>query len=426
MIEIVKRFGFKVSLTVTAILCLIMANFLHFLVVSTATGLKETASWIFFIYFLLIYFMMLYTGRTAFFRQVMFVSTAMLLVPSFVAILYETRGSMAVNYQAVLTNSNPLCHIVIPFLILPYILIKSVIYSARPVGGYVSIYSMLLIWLLSTLFLGRGWCSWACFYGGWDDLFSRLNKKALLKINWEIPKIKYFSFAMLGFTVLASLITLTSVYCTWLCPFKLVTEYAAIDGLKTYLAAIMFILIFFTVVAVLPLLTRKRVQCTVYCPFGAFQSLLNSISPYRISIDTEKCSRCMRCAEICPTSSIARINIEEKTGKPGLTCTKCGECVDACPSQAISYNFGGRSCSEKTIFKIWIDRLSSKPEWAGHLSIFVLKTLDEILSPKVLFTFTAFLLGTVLGFRFWCRDNRTFIESCSAWFIFIKIKRRTL
>jgi polyferredoxin len=170
----------------------------------------------------------------------------------------------------------------------------------------------------------------------------------------------------------------------------MVTEYQALEGPKSYIAAGMFVSIFLSFVVALPLLTHKRVQCSVFCPFGAFQSLLNPVSPYRIAVDMEKCNKCMRCVEICPTNSI-------QNGKPGLTCTKCGECVDACPKKAISYRFSGSSCHEKTPWRKLSDRLSPGKGLPARLSVKVLKGLDILLSPRVFFTFTAFLLGATIS-----------------------------
>jgi ferredoxin-type protein NapH len=38
-----------------------------------------------------------------------------------------------------------------------------------------------------------------------------------------------------------------------------------------------FVVLFAALVVVLPLLTKKRTQCSFFCPFGAFQSILMGI-----------------------------------------------------------------------------------------------------------------------------------------------------
>ncbi len=378
----------KLSLPAVTVLTVLMASFLYLLTVARSTGLDGTASWIFFSYFLILYILMMSTGRISYYRRIFFVTAAVIMIPAFIAILYETRGSMAATYETVLRNQNPLCPIVIPIAIIPYLVTKTVIYSAKPIGGYASMYSMLLIWALATLFLGRGWCSWVCFYGGWTDGFSRVSKKPRLSLNWQDARLKYLNFAILAFVVLASLVALTSVYCEWLCPFKLITEYNA----NSYIATILFITIFFGGVVALPVLTRKRFQCTSFCPLGAFQTLLEPVSPYKVSIDTEKCSQCMKCVRECPNVALTEEIIKEKKGRPLQSCTKCAECMDVCPRGAIGFTFF--HCREH--------ENKNMPSQTGkaHFPAGIVKTIGEILSPQALLTFTGFLLGTVVASAF--------------------------
>ena len=63
---------------------------------------------------------------------------------------------------------------------------------------------------------------------------------------------------------------------------------------------IAFIGIFLALVVVLPLLTKKRTQCSILCPFGAMQSLLDRISPFRVAINTKACVSCGACDRACP------------------------------------------------------------------------------------------------------------------------------
>ena len=59
----------------------------------------------------------------------------------------------------------------------------------------------------ASLAVGRGWCSWGCFYGGWDELFSRLRKKPLIKHRQIDSRWRYLPFAVLLAIVLLSAIT---------------------------------------------------------------------------------------------------------------------------------------------------------------------------------------------------------------------------
>jgi polyferredoxin len=139
--------------------------------------------------------------------------------------------------------------------------------------------------------------------------------------------------------VLTSALTLSPTYCEWLCPFKAVTEFAEVTSFTALIQTTIFVSLFLGTVIVLPILTKRRVQCGLFCPFGAMQSFLNKINVFEIRIDTEKCSHCKRCIQECPTFSLDESSLE--SGKPLITCTKCGQCVDLCPKEAVSYHIKG-------------------------------------------------------------------------------------
>ena len=379
-------------------LSLFMAAMLGFFQVAMA-GEAFIAALIASAYFLAIYVAMIATGEIAKWRRVFFVSVAILFVPSFMAMIFESRGSMSVSDLEAFKNEVPFCHIVLPSAILPYLLTGDLIFPAQLKNYFASFYAMLAIWLIATLTVGRGWCSWVCFYGGWDDGFSRASKKARIKVEDPSGKIRYFNFAMLAFVVLASLGTLSAVYCTWLCPFKTVTEFGAPENLASYLAMLAFVLLFFGLAVALPILTRKRTQCMSFCPFGAFQSLADKASPYRVRVDRSKCVDCGACVAACPTLSLSPESV--LAGKTLITCTKCGECMRACPKGAIDYAFAwSKSCGDpRSLF----DRLRAGVQGSGIISRIAraaLTAADEIASPRALMVTSGYLIGCIIGGSF--------------------------
>ena len=393
------------SLATAAVLIFFMISNLATFVLDFSGGVRGAASWIYFIFLAAIYALMVLTGKTSLFRRIFFVTFALLFVPSFMQNLIDARGSIALSESEVINNQTPFCHLVIPITLIPAALSRTIIFPARLSGHYAAVYSMLGIWLTATLMFGRGWCSWICFYGGWDEGFSRLAKKRKINLDNSGPKLRYFSFSMLIFIVLVSLATFSPVYCEWFCPFKAVTEFSEITDIKSYLATIVFIGLFLGLVIVMPILTKKRFQCAVFCPFGAFQSLVDKVSIYRIRIDKNKCTGCMACVKACPTLSLSKERILSDKDLPLLTCTKCGECISVCKNGAISYDYRHRLPQK------WKEKsaaLRLKLESSGKTShkvfAYVLKTISELLSPAALFPFAAFTFGMVISSMF-ARDS---------------------
>jgi ferredoxin-type protein NapH len=283
------------------------------------------------------FFLMVYTGRTHRYRSVLFVIYAACFVLTFIPNLLELRGSMALTESEMIQGHTPFCHMVIPATIIPAALSRTIIFPGSMLEGFAAIGLMLVLWLGASLALGRGWCSWGCFYGGLDEGFSKLGRKPLLKDIGK--KWTYLPFAVLLAVVLTSAATLTPTYCAWLCPFKTVTEYAAVTSVTTLIQAILFVSLFAGLVVVGPVLTKRRTQCGLFCPMGAFQSFTNPLNVFEVRIDAAKCVQCGRCTRACPTFSLDRESLAR--GKARITCTKCGRCVDECPKGAVSYHIRG-------------------------------------------------------------------------------------
>lgn len=329
-------------------------------------------------------------GTGVIFRRIFQTVFAVGFCIAFISDLIAERGSMAITEQAMSNSELPFCHIAIPQVLLPLLVTKNIIFPARISGHYASVASMILIWLVCTLTVGRGWCSWICFYGGWEEGFSHVAKKSRIKLLPKNKELREFHFGFFFFIVLASLCELACIYCEWFCPFKLVTEFSPVNSVPSLIAAILFIGLFVGLVIILPILTKKRTQCSSLCPFGAFASLTDRFSIFQMKIDTEKCIGCMKCATTCPFSAIDIKTIQEKKGHPEITCAKCGECVSVCPNKAISYDF--RFNKNKSFCDC--SHHKNPPKTA------VSHTVQQLLHPANLFRFAAFSFAVIMSSSF--------------------------
>jgi ferredoxin-type protein NapH len=284
-----------------------------------------------------IFFLIVYTGRTHRYRSILFIAYAVAFVMTFVPNLLETRGSMAITRSEMIQGHTPFCHMVIPMTVIPAALSRTIIFPGSMLEGFAGIGAMLVLWLAASITLGRGWCSWACFYGGLDEGFSKIGRKPLLQSIGR--KWTYLPLAVLLVVALFSAATLTPAYCEWLCPFKAVTEYEEVTSATRLVQAGIFVSLFVGLVIVLPVLTKRRTQCGLFCPMGAFQAFTNKLNIFDVRIDPAKCVQCGKCERVCPTFSMDDRSI--RRGGTRITCTKCGRCIDECPRGAISYHLKG-------------------------------------------------------------------------------------
>jgi ferredoxin-type protein NapH len=284
-----------------------------------------------------LYFLMHYTGKTDRYRAVLFIIFALSLSYTLIHNMLEVRKSMSFSQADILECKIPFCHLVIPMMILPAVFTKSIIFPGSIISGFANISSMVVLWIVATLVLGRGFCSWGCFYGGWDDGFSRFRKKPVIRKISDLWK--WMPFAVLLMVMLTAAVSLVPTYCSWICPFKAVTEFEQVTSVESATKAGIFLSLFGGLVVVLPVMTRKRTQCSFLCPLGAISTLSNKITPFTVKVDKKACNECFKCVEVCPLYAISREDI--KSGKVSIFCSKCGKCVDACSRKAIHYGIKG-------------------------------------------------------------------------------------
>jgi ferredoxin-type protein NapH len=386
----------KKTITTSTVVSFLMLVILSIFILTPqlAHPIKSVISAVWMLALTVLTFLMLKTGKTSRYRSIFFIIFAFSFVLSFVAGLIEERGSMALTQEIVDKKETPLCPVAIPQLILPLLFRQELIFPTKifggPYGGFVAI---MLLWLVGTLALGRGWCSWGCFFGGIDEGFSKVLRKPVINSRKMNPRILLIPFVVLVVIVAWSFIAMEPKYCEWLCPLKLVTEYSEINSLITYLQAIMFITLGMGLLIILPILMKKRTQCSLLCPLGALQSLISPVNLYRIETDASKCTGCGRCMVVCPTFSIRKAD-GGNTHHASITCTRCGKCMDECPENALCFRLKGCRTTVLTLSQRIQSRLS---EWKGRLLAHPVKVMEEVFEPRTLFIFTAIVFGGTLS-----------------------------
>ena len=295
-----------------------------------------------YLFFIALFFRMQYTGRTYRYRKILFITLSVCLLFGLINKMVAAGGLMATSMEDVLILNHKFCPITIPMLIIPAAVEQIIIFPGSLIEGRGSFAFMVTLWLGASLAIGRGFCSWLCIFGGFDEGFSTMTKNP----KWSIKTIwTLLPYAILITIILVSAKTLVPFFCQWLCPWKTVTRIADVQTFRMLLTTLVPMVLFFILVIALPLLTGKRTQCTIFCPFAAFQSLTNKLNIFDVRIDRQKCSNCLKCTRHCPTLSIDKDSVGK--GKTLMTCTKCGKCVDLCKNRAAVYHIKGTPIGER-------------------------------------------------------------------------------
>ena len=192
--------------------------------------------------------------------------------------------------------------------------------------------------------LGRAICGLLCPFGLVQDL---LHKIPLPK--YQLPPRLDRALRWLKYIVLALLVVLlpllaaiqsgiaTPYFCKWLCPagtlggaLPLMALNPSMRALAGFLFSWKFAIMLLILLAAM---TISRPFCRYLCPLGAFYSLFNRVSFYRLSLNTERCVDCGRCAQVCP------MGVDVRKSPNSAECIRCGHCSAACPTGAICQGF---------------------------------------------------------------------------------------
>lgn len=196
-----------------------------------------------------------------------------------------------------------------------------------------------IIALAYALFASRLFCGWVCPLGLVTDFAAWLRRKLGLRSSATIPAT--LRYGILVAIIIGSAITGTLVW-EWVNPVSafgrgLISGFghSASSGIITGLvfgfgASIWLIVVVF----LFDLLVVEHGWCGHLCPVGALYSAIGCKGVLRISAENRKdCTRCMDCIHICPEPQVLRGPLFGKQDSPlvlSKECISCGRCIDVC------------------------------------------------------------------------------------------------
>jgi len=217
-----------------------------------------------------------------------------------------------------------------------------------PMMGFIS--GCLIIFgslFISSLFLGRLFCSFACPMAGMQEAMTNIQKR---RINLKTIFIKWIIFI----PWILVIILLPILYGE---PFQgidfffgidttisMFGEMVSIKGISILsIQGIMIYYIVVVIIALLGLIVGKRSFCHHMCWIGPFMIIGRKLSNWiripslRLQPENEKCIDCKRCDRACPMS----LNVSELVQKGDMehnSCILCGECINECPKMLFIIN----------------------------------------------------------------------------------------
>nr|WP_270942619.1 4Fe-4S binding protein [Romboutsia lituseburensis] len=200
------------------------------------------------------------------------------------------------------------------------------------------------IMMLFGVLLGRFICGFLCPFGFIQDLLYKINKPKL-KVTSRIDKpLRSIKYIILIVPVIILPIFLTNEFgtaqphfCQWICPAGTLEGGIPLliknEGLRNVVGFLFNWKITLLILTIVSSIFIYRPFCKYICPLGAFYSLFNKLSFYKMNVDSIKCNGCKSCERAC------KMDIEITKNCNSAECIRCGDCQKACSKGAISLGF---------------------------------------------------------------------------------------
>jgi len=204
-----------------------------------------------------------------------------------------------------------------------------------------------IFWMLvfaSALLLGRAFCGWFCWFGGYLDLIEwGIGDKLKIKI----PRRVLLYLGVLPFVGLA-----IKVYSTllenWLLrgfPATFTFRLADVEPWGGQQTGISILITLITFGPVLLFVFGRRAWCRYLCPIGALLKIFSSVSMGKVRLVNDECIGCGKCNRSCVMEVDVMGELKAHGEVRSLNCIRCLKCTDECPNGAIAFSLSRREAS---------------------------------------------------------------------------------
>jgi len=194
---------------------------------------------------------------------------------------------------------------------------------------------LLLIFVVVSVFLKKGFCSWICPFGWLSEMLTKIHIKIfdrqLAVPRWLDYPLRSLKYLLLFFFVYAVFFQMDEaalrdfIYS----PYNRVADIKMLHFFTRMSEMTFWIL----VLLVLFSLAIPYFWCRYLCPYGGLLGALSWLSPYKISRNRTTCIDCEKCTKVCP----ALIKVHTAKRVFSDECHGCLHCVDICPVKNTLY-----------------------------------------------------------------------------------------
>ena len=213
---------------------------------------------------------------------------------------------------------------------LKYWLITGIFNPIHPSGLIV-----FLMALVTAVLLKRGFCSWACPFGLLTEYLNRLHKLIFRKdiklpawIDYPLRSLKYLLLAFFLWAIVLQMNAAALDYFIY-SPYNMVADIKMLYFFTDITPFALWVLVALVALSIL----IRNFWCRYLCPYGALLGVLSLLSIIKVHRNEETCTNCQKCTRTCPMD----IKIHKTTSVFSDECHACLKCVAVCPETDTLY-----------------------------------------------------------------------------------------
>jgi polyferredoxin len=192
-----------------------------------------------------------------------------------------------------------------------------------------------LMALVTAVVLKRGFCSWVCPFGLLTEYLNRLHKlifRRNIKVTpWLDYPLRSLKYLLLAFFLWAIVLNMNAAALDYFIysPYNMVADIKMLKFFSDITPLAFWVLAALVVLSILV----RNLWCRYLCPYGALLGVLSFLSILKVHRNGETCTNCQKCTHTCPVD----IKVHKTTSVISDECHACLKCVAVCPEKDTLY-----------------------------------------------------------------------------------------